>query len=159
MSAKINIDNNTVIIDEYLYESLSKKKWHITHYGYAACFKKGGGFEYMHRTIMDAKRGQEVDHINRNKIDNRKENLRFVTRSENRQNEYRTEKLGIRFSSKYKGVYWNKAGNKWRSRITVNRKVYNGGSHVKEIDAAKAYNKLALIHYGKNASINKLNED
>lgn len=72
-------------IDAEDYEDLSQFKWHITNLGYVRRTFKGGG-EYLHRRLLMAEKGQEIDHINRNKLDNRKANLRICTRSENMQN-------------------------------------------------------------------------
>ena len=60
----------------------------------------------------------EVDHINRNRLDNRKENLRFVTSTQNNIN------MGVCKinTSGYKGVNWDKRRQKWRARIKLHRK-------------------------------------
>jgi HNH endonuclease len=62
--------------DQYL---LKEYKWFIKSNGYVTA-KIGGKFKLLHRVIMNAKEGQEVDHINRNKLDNRRGNLRFADR-------------------------------------------------------------------------------
>src|SRR4051812_25890520 len=93
------------LIDEEDYENINKYKWSLSD-GYAISWKNGR----MHRFIMNAEKGQIVDHINGNKLDNRKSNLRFVTASQNAQN--RPKKEGC--SSKYIGVTYNKNEKKWR---------------------------------------------
>lgn len=84
---------------------------------------------FFHRLIMGAKKGQEIDHINRNKLDNRKENLRFTTRSQNNRNKSPSN------GRKYKGINWHKGDQKWRARY--NNKFL--GNFDTEIDAAIAY--------------------
>jgi hypothetical protein len=74
-----------------------------------------------------------VDHINDVKTDNRLENLQVVT---HRYNCYKTQS---NYTSKYKGVSWQKDAKKWRSRITIDRKVKELGYYLNEIDAYKAY--------------------
>ena len=76
-----------------------------------------------------------VDHINDNKLDNRVENLQIVT---NRFNCYKTQG---KYSSKFKGVHWNKQINKWRSQITINGRIKHLGYFKDELEASKTYQK------------------
>lgn len=76
-----------------------------------------------------------VDHIDGNKTNNNVSNLRIVTTRENLSN--------IKGSSTYVGVSWDEKYQKWRSRITINKKVVSLGHYNNEIDASKAY-KLKL---------------
>lgn len=92
----------------------------------------------------------EVDHININCSDDRIENLREATRSQNLAN---TRKKPNR-TSKYKGVYFQKSRNKWQSRITFNGKMKYIGNFVNEIDAAKAYDEIAKKYFGDFANLN-----
>ena len=81
-----------------------------------------------------------VDHINDNKLDNRVENLQIVTQR------FNCRKNQIGYSSKYKGVGWNKTYNKWRSRIMINKKEIHLGYFENELEAHLAYqNKLKEI--------------
>lgn len=78
----------------------------------------------IHRFIMNAPEGFDVDHINHNTADNRKCNLRVVTRAENQQNKNGAvvnSKTGIR------GVSWHTKGNKWRARFTKNGQEFHLG--------------------------------
>lgn len=78
-----------------------------------------------------------VDHINDNTKDNRLENLQVVT---NRFNAYKTQG---NYSSKYKGVCWNKTIKKWVSHIYINGKLKCIGRYKCELEASEAYqNKL-----------------
>jgi len=101
---EILIDNEDLIkVKEYT--------WWIKN-GYVYTTTKGGKNRtsiYLHRLVMSDPKGQEIDHINRDKLDNRKENLRFVSKSQNGMN-----KNGIRGVTKFR--------NKWRARIKINRK-------------------------------------
>jgi hypothetical protein len=108
----------------------------------------------MHRLIMDAKRGQQVDHINGNKLDNRKCNLRFCTNAQNAMNSF--PRIGT--TSKYKGVGWSKIGNKWRAYIGINGKYIHLGYFSVEEDAALSYNKAAKVYFGDFALINNLED-
>ena len=82
-------------------------------------------FLYMHQLIFPVKvKGNYVDHINHNRLDNRKENLREVNNSENQFNSHKTVVAGVGF---------HKLSQKWRARITVNqREIYLGLFDTKE---------------------------
>lgn len=92
----------------------------------------------------------QIDHINNARNDNRIINLREATGFENQRNQ-KIQKGG---TSKYKGVCWNKETRKWMSRITVNHKEIYLGLYNSEEEAALAYNKAALEHFGEYAKIN-----
>lgn len=91
----------------------------------------------MHRLIMDAGPGEEVDHVNGNGLDNRRSNLRIATRSQNARNS-----MSRGGSSRFKGVYWYpyKDGRpRWRAQIRVGGKRKSLGYFDDEIEAARAY--------------------
>lgn len=77
--------------------------------------------------------------------------LRTATYSENTHNRKKTVS---KTSSKFKGVYWSKQKQKWKARIYVNKKQIWLGSFDNEIDAAKEYNKAALLYIGEFAQLN-----
>lgn len=100
---------------------------------------------YMHRIILDAEKGQDVDHINGNGLDNRRANLRLCSRKQNQAN-----KRKGRGKSKYKGVSWNSAYGKWKA--TTGTKFL--GYFTEEDQAAKEYDKAALQEFGEFAALN-----
>lgn len=103
----------------------------------------------MHQLIMGAK-GQQIDHINGNGLDNQKSNLRTATSQQNSFN--RRKRSGC--SSVYKGVCWSKRAKKWRAYLTKNQKHFSLGYFHNEIDAARAYDRAALTHFGSFARLN-----
>jgi len=97
----------------------------------------------------------DLDHINHIKDDNRIENLRDVTNSQNHMN--RSIQTGR--TSQYKGVSWHKRDQKWMAQIKINGKKKYLGYFTIEEDAAKAYDKAALEHFGEYANLNFPIED
>lgn len=103
----------------------------------------------MHRIILGAEEGQLVDHKNGDGLDNRRENLRFASYSDNARNK---ASIGV---SSYKGVYWKKKNCKWCSQIWTGDKKIHLGLFDYEEDAAKAYNKAAQEYFGEFARLNE----
>lgn len=100
---KIKSKTKWVIVDEADYEWLKQLTWHINADGYASTWSPQNQQPItMHRLIMQAKKGQIVDHINRNKLDNRRCNLRFVTIRENLLNASRPTAKGYYYDPKRK---------------------------------------------------------
>lgn len=105
---------------------------------------------YLHRLIMNAPKHLQVDHINGDKLDNRKENLRLCTNASNSRN------VGAK-KGKHKGVYYDKKRDKWCSQIRKNGVTITIGSCFgSSEEAALAYNKLAKRLHGKYAYLNQV---
>lgn len=141
----------TAIIDEDDFERVSEFKWHYQKKsGYAAARPtyKGKSF-YLHRFIMRAKKGEQVDHRNGNKLDNCKENLRFSTQSQNLANRSTVSKRW-----KYKGVRRLSTRGLWHARICYQKKDIHLGTFATEEEAARAYDKKALEVFGEFARLN-----
>lgn len=105
---------------------------------YAARGMSAGGKSrtiILHRVLISAPDGMDVDHINGDGLDNRRANLRIATRMENLCNKsiYCNNKSG------FKGVYWDRHNKRWRSRIWLNRKQHSLGSHATAEAAHEAY--------------------
>lgn len=151
----------TVLVDDEDYEWLSKVNWYFRKEGYAVgnlpSPSKGVYPKVlMHRYILDAPKGTQVDHINGNKLDNRKENLRIANASTNKAN------CGLRSSntSGYKGVVFAKARKHlptpWAAQIKVNYKTIGLGYFSTKEEAALAYNEASLNHFGEFAYLNTI---
>lgn len=105
----------------------------------------------MHREIMGEPKGYLVDHKNRNSLDNRRDNLRRATHSQNACNR---SKRKTKTTSRYIGVYFQKSAGKWATFIRNKGKKTWLGYYVNEVEAAKAYDAAARKYHGEFASLN-----
>jgi hypothetical protein len=109
-----------------------------------------GKTTYLHRLIMDARKGQEVDHIDGNGLNNTRDNLRIVTHKQNLAN----QKLSAANTSGFKGVSWNKARGAWEAHIKYDQRKRFLGNFADKADAARAYNVKAAEVFGEHARLN-----
>lgn len=130
--------NKYAVVDDADYKWLSTQKWHAWNDHGKGWYARGKLGSYMHRVIMCAKPGEQIDHINHNGLDNRRCNLRICT---HRQNQY-NRKAEQGCNSKFKGVYLI-AGKYWYAEIKIEGKRIYLGSFSSEKEAAKAYDKAA----------------
>lgn len=145
------------LVDDNLFEELKLLHWYSHSMGYAVRgiynpTKKRNDFEMMQNYIMKPPKGFWVDHINRNRLDNRKENLRICTASQNGQN-----KEQDRGNSGYRGVSYKndqKRNKAWRAYIKKNGKQIFIGHFTSPKEAAKAYDKKAKEIFGQFARLN-----
>ena len=142
------------IVDDEDYPLLNRWSWFAhNERGYWYAVRK---HVRMHRFILGAKKGQEVDHANGNGLDNRKSNIRICTISQNQANaNLRQEQK----TSQFKGVCWHKHSRKWRAQIKVNGEKIHLGCFLNEIDAARAYDVVARHYFGEFARTNFQREE
>jgi len=108
----------------------------------------------MHRFILGLSRHDpDVDHINGDGLDNRKENLRLCSDSQNQANRRRALSSA---SSSFRGVTWNKSSMKWQAGIKVKQKSIHLGLFDSEERAAFAYNQAATAWFGEFAVLNEM---
>lgn len=158
--AYINLGNShNAIVDMEDLPRLSRSRWSYNKNGgtyYVSCNITPDGVRkkaYMHCEVMGTPpAGKEIDHINGNGLDNRKENLRFCSHRENCQ---ASRKRQQNASSMYKGVTWRKDRKKWRANICLmDGTKKHLGYFESELDAAKAYDEAALKLFGNFATLN-----
>ncbi len=142
------------LVDDDSYEYLNQWKWNLRNDGYvgrSTYYDKIRKTVLIHRIIFDLKRGdgKQVDHKNLNKLDNRKENLRLCTTSQNHYNIPET----VKNTSGQKGVYWHSRDKIWYSQIQVNKKSIFLGRYDELNGAKEAYRQAALKYHGEFARV------
>jgi len=145
------------IVDDEDFDLVRQFNWSINTNGYAhRTVGKKRKKLYLHQLIMKIPRGKDVDHRNGNKLDNRRENLRVATRSQNIVNQFKQKmRNGIKTTSIYKGVYWQKNRNKWLVRLGRSKLGYVG-YFTDEEKAGRAYDERAMLLFGEFAKLNFL---
>ncbi len=146
-----------VLVDDEDCEWLVQSNWALHSGGYAYRGMRLAGDRltlYIHREIWERHNGSFalgfcIDHKNRNKLDNRKNNFRIATYSQNNANT-----VARSGTSNYKGVSWHKPLNKWRAAISINSKKIFLGYYSSENKAARAYDEAARKHFGEFAYTN-----
>ncbi len=135
-------------VDAADYEWLSRYRWFL-HNGYAGRREKNK-VVLMHREITRAPKGMVVDHVDANKVNNCRFNLRVCTPDENRYN------LGKKYGSRsrFKGVTYNRRLRKWLARCRFKGRVYCLGYYDDEVEAARAYDHKAVELFGEFARLN-----
>lgn len=147
------------LLSEPDYSSIAMFKWRSrevgnTSYAYGYVPSQGA-VVLMHRFLLNAPENLEVDHINGDGLDNRRENLRLATRRQNAQNSRAASCIeGRPVSSKYKGVFFDDVCGKWRTAVRNETGRKYCGVYVKEVDAALAYDQAARIVFGEYARLN-----
>ena len=153
-----------ILFDEEDIDIVMKYEWSIwkmrphKDYLYAAKTIQEKGKKqkavYLHRLLLNAQKGEVVDHVNHNTLDNRRENIRLCLPYQNQRNLRKTTTL--KTTSDYKGVCFGKEARCWLAYITVDNKSINLGRFKTEISAARAYNKAATKYFGEFALLNEI---
>lgn len=137
----INSKDGWAIVDKD-FAWIDKHQWSLDSMGYPMTGSRHNKFR-MHRMVMGKPLGLLVtDHLNRNKLDNRTSNLRFVTKSENSIN----TKLSVVNKSGYKNVHWSKKNERWIVQVRRKNIRYHIGSFLTQSEAVLERDKaLSLV--------------
>lgn len=151
---EIELCGYTVLIDDEDFEKVKDHNWSIEPYA----LKKGKYyFRYfdneitntitLHRFVMNCKLydNKEIDHINGNTLDNRKQNLRVCTHAQNMRN----QKKRVNNTTGYKGVHYQKDHKKFIARINVDKKCYRLGYFSTAEEAYAAYCEASKKYHGE----------
>ncbi len=156
------IEGYEVLLDDSDYDRVVTRKWyknkskedHGLFYLDTSIKNENGKWKNvsLQRFIMNCTDGKNVcvDHINGNTLDNRKQNLRVCSRTDNTRN----MKLSKRNTTGYKGVAFYKRDSRWVARITVNRNRIHIGYYITPEEAAIAYDENAIRYFGEFARLN-----
>lgn len=142
------------LIDTKDYARVSKYGWTL-HNGYVARKVGARGRRkriVLHRMLVKVPTGMQRDHRNRDRLDNRQNNIRPCTRAQNCMNA--PKRPG---QQRYKGVLQarRKSGpDKWAAVMNLGGKTIYLGTYGTEVEAALAYNDAVLKHYGEFANPN-----
>jgi hypothetical protein len=146
-----------ILVDEEDYRVHAKYRWFLDSGGYAAMNiypiddngNKVHKIVTMHRLIIDPPDGFQVDHRDRNRLNNRRSNLRVATHAQNMLNKskYKSNTSGIT------GVKWHKREQKWWSEICFQGKNRWLGYFSSKEEASKAYQQAHKKYFGEFASI------
>lgn len=146
------------LVDDEDFEYLNQFKWYAqkdNNTFYAGTNTSGKGdlkrkVIWMHRVLLNVTDSKIlVDHIDHNGLNNQKSNIRVATYAQNSRNKRPCKNT----SSKYKGVTYRRL-NKWEASIRLFKKYKYIGIFSTEIEAAKAYDEMAKLHYGEFACLN-----
>lgn len=147
------------LVDDDVYKWASKFKWYAgksssgkTFYAYRNSLTVLGKRHTvkLHREIMQPLPGMEVDHINRDGLNNCGSNLRCITHSQNQLN----KSLQPNNSSGFRGTSWIQRDQKWRASIHVSGKNFHLGDFNSKENAARAYDAAAINFHGEFAQLN-----
>lgn len=152
----------SAVVDDIDYERLNKIKWALGTYRgnikYAVKMKRVDGRMtciLMHRMILGATAGTQIDHIDHNGLNNQRSNLRFCTTSQNQANRRIKRNTITGFKGVFKGDP-RRTINPWFSQIGVRNKKLYLGSWPSPSLAALAYNEAAKKYFGEYAQLNTL---
>jgi hypothetical protein len=137
-----------MVVDDQDFAQLNNFKWHVSATGYARTCRAGKHI-LAHHLVRQPGAGLVIDHVNQNKLDNRRSNLRVATRGQNNTNRPWRSKTG------YRGVERSDCKKKlWSARIRKGDTRYYLGTFDSPIQAAKAFNAAALELHGEFAVLN-----
>ena len=141
------------LVDDDDYQFLNQFRWVVNNHGYAICYVCEPEYQderfLMHAVVVGAEEGYVVDHINQDRLDNRKSNLRHVGRAVN----YLNSPLFKSNTTGYRGVRKEKYG-KWIAMIGFNHQRIYLGSFTTPEEAAVAYDNAVTRYYGEGVRLN-----
>lgn len=150
------------LVDDEDYDRINAHKWYArfdrttnSYYAMRNSPTDGNGKRktiLMHREVMNAKDGEQVDHINHETLNQQKPHLRLCSCSQNCSNR------GLRpnNTSGFKGVSLDKPTGKWKAYVSVDRKRRHIGYFETALKAAVAYDAAAILYYGSSARTNAM---
>lgn len=142
-------DGRYALVDAADYEWLNQYQWHLCGGGYAARCEKGKRI-LMHREIMKPPKGMVVDHIDANRANNCRRNLRVCTPGENQRNQRKQRGS----ASPYKGVGYIRGCKRCHAKLVFEGETVWLGFFDREPEAARAYDRKAVALFGEFSRLN-----
>jgi len=145
--------NHRIIVSQEDYEFYLVNKWHVSKFGYLVRRIDTKTIIWFSREVakrMGLDTTKIIDHIDRNRLNNSRDNLRAATKQQNNSNKSKPATN----TSGYKGVYFDNKAKKWRSQISIKNQTKYLGIFTDIVDAAKAYDRAAIEIYGDFACPN-----
>lgn len=142
-------NGEAILVDEADMEILRQYKWHIAKVGYVRASINGEKI-YMHRLLFGLSKGdkRQVDHINHNRLDNRRENLRLCEAAENRRNQRRRSDN----TTGFKGVHIYRGTGRFVAQIAANGRRFCLGTYATPELAHEMYCLAADMLHGEFAN-------
>jgi hypothetical protein len=151
------------LVDADLFDTLNRRRWRWNADGKSSGHVMSGSrdtFVYLHHVVLGMRSGVVVDHRNNDGLDCRRENLRVASIQGNGANRGKfLGSRGRRFTSRYKGVinrskHLSAGADPWLARIRVDGQLIHLGRFATEHEAALAYDRAAVQHFGEFAKTN-----
>jgi hypothetical protein len=141
----------TALVSDEDYERVSQRKWiaRVTWQGHWYAYESGNPWLSMHEFIAKPGSGKIVLHLNDDGLDNRRENLKVGTNSDNQHLRWREAK----------GYHWESSRKKWKAMISIDYKPIFLGRFDREEDAAQAYQEAKQKVLAKIFGVQKDDED
>lgn len=140
------------MVDDEDYEWLRLYEWQVSKDKCVKTHAPGMKGKLIHRLILNAPEHLEVDHIDGNRLNNQRSNLRLATSSQNKMNRGPRKDN----TSGYKGVSWHSQRLKWTARVKAGQKYIHLGLFDSKEAAALAYNATARQLHGEYAWLNNI---
>lgn len=147
---EIAISGGTLIVDCLDVELVLSwpYSWFVDSQGYCAAHHERKGTVRIHRVLMGFP-PFAIDHIDRNRLNNRRSNLRVCTNAQNQAN-----RVALPHSSRFKGVTLQRRTGRYEAQIVSKGRKIHLGTFATEEDAAKAYDAAARNEWGEFARTN-----
>ena len=150
-----DVNEKTFVFDAADFDTVNKYRWFVNGHGYVCADDKNRKRISLHRLLMGFPDEFVIDHINGDKTDCRRMNLRLAS---NQQNSFNA-KTPSNNTTGYKGVHYDPGRNKYEAYIRPNGRKIHLGRYDSPIDAALAYDKAAFLYFGEFARPNFRKED
>lgn len=150
---KLTNSNQVATVDACDFDLVSAYEWRLETNGYVVSGNpRHGNYIFLHSVLITAPPNFVVDHRDRQPLNNQRSNLRVASKSQNAAN----SKQRVDNKSGYRGVSFYLRDSKWKAQIKVDGKVIFLGYFLEATDAAEAYNRAALRHFGEFAQLNTI---